>query len=397
MIIKKLITHLKCKKEYFFFLTLTCAVILVTGCQRNNLNDRLINGSTNKLVSVAMLLPLESTDASTNELAQNLANAARLASADLKENSIKLSIYPTSGDKIRAVHASRAAVADGAQIIIGPFFGDETLMVKKALLKENIKIISLSNDSSIAGHNLYIFGTTFKTIADRIIRYAMSQNLKRFAIVGPEGNKGLTVIRAIEKSVFENGGLIATVETYPLNFEGIERVAPDIYNSITKNNADAIIFTDTVTRGLGFISELLNNQYLREKRQPSKFLGVTRWDMSRQILREPSLQNGWFVIPDQKFREAFEVRYSNKFGVLPSQISALSYDAIALIGSLIQLARTNQSLDVFATSNFTRNEGFVGVNGVFRFKQDGTNERLLSIAEVDNGSIKIIESAKQSF
>ena len=98
-----------------------------------------------------------------------------------------------------------------------------------------------------------------------------------------------------------------------------------------------------------------------------------------------------------KFREAFEVRYSNKFGVLPSQISALSYDSIALIGSLIQLAKTNQSLDVFATSNFTRNEGFVGVNGVFRFKQDGTNERLLSIAEVDNGSIKIIESAKQSF
>ena len=91
-------------------------------------------------------------------------------------------------------------------------------------------------------------------------------------------------------------------------------MAPDIYNSITKNNADAIIFTDTVTRGLGFISELLNNQYLREKRQPSKFLGVTRWDMSRQILREPSLQNGWFVIPDQKFRDAFEVRYSNKFG-----------------------------------------------------------------------------------
>ena len=395
--IKILLSHLKSQNKYLFSVTLIFNMMLLAGCQQSEFNYTLIDGKPTSPLEVAMLLPLESADDSTNELAQTLANAARLATNDLKGTKIKLSIYPTSGDKTRATHAARFAIANGAQIIVGPFFSDETLAVKKAMLKENIKIISLSNDPTVAGGQVYILGTTFKTVADRIIKYAMSHNFKRIAVVSPEGSIGLSAINAVKKSARENGATIVAIRTYPLSFEGMEKTAPEIYRSIIKSKTDAIIFTDTVTRGLGFISELLNKQFLREGRSPAKFLGLTRWDMARQTLLEPSLQHGWFVLPDQKLKRAFETRYSNEFGVMPSQMSALSYDSIALIGSLMQLSETKSDSSAFNDANFTHANGFVGINGVFRFKKDGVNERLLSIAEVNNGSIRIIEHAKTYF
>ena len=47
--------------------------------------------------------------------------------------------------------------------------------------------------------------------------------------------------------------------------------------------------------------------------------------------------------------------------------------------------------------NLTQSSGFKGVNGVFRFKADGTNQRAMAIAQVTNNQVQIIDPAPKSF
>ena len=126
-------------------------------------------------------------------------------------------------------------------------------------------------------------------------------------------------------------------------------------------------------------------------------MGLTRWDRSQQILHETSLDKGWFVLPDQRFRKKYQERYTETFGINPSDISSLSYDAVALIGAIIQKKGLTSPSNKFHKKMFLDRNGFVGVNGIFRFSNNGTNERSLSVAEVRDGKFAIIDEAKTKF
>ena len=45
----------------------------------------------------------------------------------------------------------------------------------------------------------------------------------------------------------------------------------------------------------------------------------------------------------------------------------------------------------------TQGSGFAGVNGVFRLNRDGTNERGLAVAQIQNNQVVVIDAAPRSF
>ena len=348
-------------------------------------------------MEVALLLPLESQNKNTNTLANNLKNAAQLASQDLKHLNLILTVYPTSGEPTRAAIAAKEAIARGSQIIVGPLFSEETRAVTAALGKNKIKIISLSNDPSVAGHGVFIMGTTFQSIADRLVTFALSQGLQRIAVIGPKGTIGANGIQAAKSAIVSNDSILTKVSTYPLNVKGISDLAPKIYAELIASDTEAIIFTDSPTRGLGFITEQISSLFAKNTREMPQFMGLTRWDSAPNILDEPSLNQGWFVVPDQRFKTRYADRYKRTFGEATSEISWLAYDAIALIGGIIKKIESHKSAPSFEQKNFLGNNGFIGVNGIFRFYPTGVSERSLSIAEVVSGKFKLIDSAKKQF
>ena len=60
------------------------------------------------------------------------------------------------------------------------------------------------------------------------------------------------------------------------------------------------------------------------------------------------------------------------------------------------LAR-NPGPDRYSERALTNVSGFNGVDGVFRFRPDGTNERGLAVMQIDNGAAKVISPAPRSF
>ena len=387
--------------RYLKFKTLMLLALILSiqlpGCISKNEPGEVSHNISYSPTRVALLLPLESQNNNTNILANNLKNAAQLAAHDLKYLNLILTVYPTSGDPIRAAYAAKAAIAVGNQIIVGPLFSKETYAVKIALKNDTTKIISLSNDPSVAGKNVFVMGTTLQSVANRLVTFAQTEGLQRIAIVGPEGPIGASGIEAAKTAIISNNSTLTTVATYPLNVNDISEASPKIYTDLISSRTEAIIFTDSPTRGLGFITERISSLFKKTAAKQPQFMGLTRWDSTRPILDELSLNTGWFVIPDQRFQKRYAERYTETYGTTSSKISSLSYDAIALIGGIIKKSGPQTNARFFEDKNFTDNNGFIGVNGIFRFNSSGVSERSLSIAEVVSGEYKIIDKAKKYF
>ena len=118
-------------------------------------------------VRVALLVPLGSTDEQREALAQSLVNAAELARDDLRGVEIALGVHATAGDPAVAATAMQTALAEGADIVLGPLFAGATEAVAPVAGTAGLSVLSLSNTPSVAGGNVWILGNTYENTAAR--------------------------------------------------------------------------------------------------------------------------------------------------------------------------------------------------------------------------------------
>jgi len=70
----------------------------------------------------------------------------------------------------------------------------------------------------------------------------------------------------------------------------------------------------------------------------------------------------------------------------------LTYDAVALVAALAKQGGQHYSADVL-----TNPSGFAGIDGLFRFRPDGTNERGLAVMRVASGGGAPVAGSPKSF
>ena len=108
-----------------------------------------------------MLIP--KTYQNTVSLADSLEKAARMAVGDLQSVAIDLRVYDTAGSPTIAAQVAQIAVDEGAQIILGPLYQESANAVGLAVANEGVNVLSFSNNTSIAGGNLFVLGQTLMT------------------------------------------------------------------------------------------------------------------------------------------------------------------------------------------------------------------------------------------
>jgi len=350
----------------------------------------------NQPVVVALMVPLNSGNSVTEQLAQNMVNAANLAVRDVSGANIDLRVYETGGNAEMAVAAANRAVADGAQIMVGPLYSASTAAIAPIAAQAGINVLSFSNTTSVAGGNVYIMGVTFDSIADRLVRQSVAEGKTNIAIVYQEGVSGESGKASIERAIARNGANLTTAVSYPLNITEMGAAAVGIAETLRGSGSNAVVFTDSPLRGLGFITASLASNRFRTKRD-AQFMGLSRWDSSNEVLVTPSLQGGWFAVADPGLTLQFETRYQLAYGIEAHRLSGLAYDGIAAVGAMISAARASGENNAFSTERLTDPAGFAGVTGIFRFRADGTNERGLAIMKVENGVATMISPAPRSF
>jgi hypothetical protein len=123
-----------------------------------------------------------------------------------------------------------------------------------------------------------------------------------------------------------------------------------------------------------------------------QLLGTGLWDNPR-VFASASLQGGLFAAPDPSGFRAFSGRYRAKYGSDPVRTATLAYDAVALVAALSK----QQGAQRFAGETLTNPSGFAGIDGLFRFRSDGTNERGLAVMKVASGGATPVAGSPKSF
>ena len=344
-----------------------------------------------KPIPVALLVPGGSGNSGDAVLASSLENAARLAIADLDGINIDLRVYNTAGQAAIAASAARQAVNDGAKIILGPVFAEAANAAGLAVASRNVNVLSFSNNSAIAGGNVFVLGPTFQNTANRLVRYAVSQGKGHIMIVNAQDGAEVIGRDAINRAIINGGATLAGVTTFELSQEGVIAAIPQITSDAQSRGAQAIFLTSGTSGALPFLAQLLPESGL--DRSVVQFIGLQRWDIPATALTLPGLQGGWFALPDPRLSSRFQDRYLSAYGTLPHPIAGLAYDGIAAIGALVSAGKA----DALTRGALTQSAGFVGVNGVFRLLADGTNERGLAVAMIEDNQVTVIDPAPRSF
>ncbi|PKP85408.1 MAG: penicillin-binding protein activator [Alphaproteobacteria bacterium HGW-Alphaproteobacteria-2] len=340
-------------------------------------------------VSVALLVPLDSSDLRTRAVAASLENAARLAISDLNGVRVDLQVYRTDGTPGRAAEAARAAAAAGADVLLGPLFADAARAAGAAVAGDGIQVLAFSNNPEAAGGNVFLLGTSFRNTAERLVGYAAMQGRNRILVVHERTRSGEVGRDAAQAAIARAGATLTGIVGHEFTQDGVVAVTSEAVETARASQTNAVLFTADAAGALPLLSQLLPEAGLRAPEV--QFLGLTRWDIPSQTLTLPGVQGGWFTLPDPELAAAFAARYAAGYGTAPHSLAALAYDGIAAIAAL---AAQDGAVSAAA---LTQPAGFAGANGAFRFHPDGTSTRALAVATIENSQVVVLDPAPRRF
>lgn len=375
---------------------------------------------TPSAVRVALLVPLSGRNA---RLGNAMVNAAQLALFDLADDRFELLIQDTKGTPEGAAEAAAQAIGDGASLILGPLLSASVTAVAPPARAANVQVVAFSSDRSVAGQGIFTMGFFPGAGVKRVVTFARSRGILRFAALAPESEYGTTVVEALRRAAEAVGAVVTRVETYdPIegDFAAVVRRLAQ-YGSrrqalIAQRSAleaqgdeiaqrtlrrlerlqtvgdlpfDALMVADGGKRLQSIAAHLPFYDVDPDK---VRMLGTGQWD-EPGIGAEPALVGGWFAAPPPEARADFVRQFLRVYGHKPPRLATLAYDATALAAVL---ARTGGGPD-FSAQALTAPSGFAGRDGIFRFLPDGVAERGLAVLKVLPRGFEVIGRAPETF
>jgi branched-chain amino acid transport system substrate-binding protein len=337
-------------------------------------------------VRVALVLPL-SAQGNAGLAAQSMKNAAEMALAEFKNPNIQLLVKDDGGTPQGAQAGAQQAISEGAEIILGPLFAQSVSAVGQVTRARNIPVIAFSTDASVAARGIYLLSFLPETDVRRIVDSAVARGKRSFAALLPDNAYGTVVEAAFQQEVSRHGGRVLALEKYPLDPNRMAEAARRV--SQVANQVDCIFIPDGADAVPQVVQALAASGVNLKRVQ---LLGTGLWDDPR-IFSTAALEGAWYAAPEAAGFRNFSGRYRARYGQDPVRTATLAYDAVALAAALVK----TQGPQRFSEQVLTNPSGFSGIDGVFRFRSDGPNERALAVVRVTPSGGQVVSPAPHSF
>lgn len=344
-----------------------------------------------EIIRAGVLLPFTHPNPSVRQQAEGMLAGIELALFDIGFEDIVLLPKDTGGSQSQAATAAEDLKAKGVDVVLGPLFGANVQQVREiftpveeqGLFGFNTEpveaakpIIAFSNDRSVASYGAWLASIAPEEEVAAIIEYAALRGYDQFAFFGPQSGLGTRIETAMQMAVLENGGSMLTSAFYPASTTNPDTeaayFAQTVSSAVERGARVAVLVPERGNR-LRRIAPLLAYHGVDTRRV--KMLGMGGWN-DPNIWREPSLRGAWFPTAPSADVTDFEQRFDRMYGAKPTSLAAVSYDAAALVAAL-------SSDGELTADELINRDGFMGINGLFRFRDDGTAERSLAIMEID--------------
>lgn len=345
-------------------------------------------------VKVGILLPLSGRNAA---LGQSMLQSSQMALFDSGYSKFELIPRDTGDSPETARQAAQSAVDAGAQLILGPVFAASVNAAKPVTQKAGVSMIAFSNDWKLAGNGTYIMGFTPLDQVERITRYAASRNIRHIAVLSPSNDYGRAVLHSFSALAPRHGIAIPAKANLPSDNAGIDFAIRGFAPSAS--GAQAVLLPIG-----GHLASSISGKLSAAGLPPSRLkrLGTSLLEDGTgggvPLARDRNMEGAWFAAPPPSGRERFERRFASAYGARPHRLATLAYDATALAVALARRGfESDRNAPAYDRASISDLNGFSGVDGIFRFRPDGTAERGLAILEFQNGRTVVIDEAPQTF
>lgn len=328
---------------------------------------------------VALLVPLSGTNAGVGK---SLANATQLALLDTRNEQVRITNYDTATG---AAAAAQRAVADGAQLILGPLLSEDVRAVAPIARRAGVPVLAFSNDNSVAGEGVYLMGYTPAQSIERVVEFARSRGVTNFGGLVPNALYGTRASTTFLRAVEAAGGRVVALQTYDRTAGGVGAAV----NRMTKDAPfDAVLIADSSGTAATAVP------LLRKASPNAKVLGTELWNSDNNVASRPALNGAWFASVSNTLYRQYAAKYRARFGTAPYRLSSLGYDAVLLTA---RISRDWKVGAPFPDARLRSGEGYAGIDGAFRFGRDGVAERALEVQEIRSGSTAVVSPAPASF
>ncbi|MFN0024338.1 MAG: ABC transporter substrate-binding protein, partial [Parvularculaceae bacterium] len=242
------------------------------------------------------------------------------------------------------------------------------------------RIPVLTTVGEIAGDGVYNFARSQADEVESLVVAAVAKGVRRLAVVGPNAPDNVRAHAAfvaartrlglpVSESLLYAPGAASSVEAFVRRIGAI----------------DGLIVLDAAA-DLPALATALERSGVDFSR--TRLLGTSVWATSPP--RAAVFQGAWFVATGDD--AGFEQRARAYMNRSPTPLDRSVYNLMALSLFLSQADGT------VSTAAVTRLDGFVGVDGLFRFKSDGRVERRYDLRQIGaQGSTSIITPAAPRF
>lgn len=384
------------------FAAAASAVLLVQGCGGSSLqgppgstasveSPRLQTAAPDKTqpARIALLLPMGGFGEAA-QIARGMKQAAEMALFDADNPAIQLLVKDDGGTPEGARRATENAIAEGAEIVLGPLFGKAVPGAAEAARPSRIPVLTFSNDPQVAGRDVYLMSFPASEEVHRVVRFAAERGKHRFVALIPATPYGRAVEPAFRSALQSAGAELVVIETYASDANGILHSAKRILDVIKSAEASGkpvdALFLPSGPDEIARLGPLI--AYSGIDTAKVKLIGTSAWDVP-VTARDDVLVGGWYAASDPAAWTEFSAKFQKTFGRAPPRLATLAYDAMTMA---IQLSNVPPPAR-YSTEALTRATGFNGIDGALRYKADGTIERSLAVMEIEKYRSILIDAA----
>ena len=326
---------------------------------------------------VALLVPQTGPDALVGT---SIANATTMALLDSRSDRIRITTYDTG---LGAAAAAQQAIAEGNKLILGPLLADDVRAVQSIAQAANVPLISFSNDSSVAGNGTYLLGFEPGQAVNRVVAHARAQGMMRFGALVPRSIYGERALASMRAAVTAAGGTLVSSQSYDRTAAGMNGAARQLARTV--GGMDAILIADSGQTAIRAVPLLRQGGAA-----DARILGTELWNTESALAGNAAMQGAWFASVSDGLFNQMSTSYRERYGRTPYRIASLGYDAVLLT---VRMTRDWRPGTNFPQNRLFAEDGFGGIDGIFRFDSRGIAIRALEVSEVRGGGFAVIDAA----
>ncbi len=352
-----------------------------------------------KKIKVALFLPLSGKH---QQLGTSLANSAIISLFDNKEGDKLELFFFDSGDNQKVAEKSFSdIVKEEIKIVVGPLFSSTIPVIEKVALNNKMIIFSLSNNSKILSRlnnsvnnnnqTIFVSGISPDDQFKALINFANQNNYYDFIMISPNNDSGRIMNDSFRENSLKKSNNLESY-FYKSDLSDIENIFFPLGRNKNRKELNLSRKILVIADSPKNISKIMSFIAKNNKTFPSQVFGTSQLD-DISTFNESNLQGLFFANSEPSNFQKFEQRYYEAFKSFPPRISSLTYDLINSISKVSNQSTINDeeiTVSDFVNYNSQNKLGFEGIDGYYKFNNNGLIKRNIAIIKVDKGAFKVI-------